>query len=171
MSESYCLPPQHSFGYPTIVVRAARYLHMPESGNLLRDLDVFACLPARPLKIFEDGRFLRSRSGWPTIVSETSCHGCRRKGRRDPDGCETALPPASALAEGKTRDNRRLVEPEIPVLLSNFAETVRPSVGNAIVSDRKQARVFRNVPGEKQWGNKPRAIALGNRRPYIGSDL
>ena len=77
-----------------------------------------------------------------------------KKGRRDPDARETALSLASALAEGKTRDNQRLVEPVIPILLSNFAEIVWPLIGNSIVSDRKQTWILQSILGEKRQENK-----------------
>ena len=80
------------------------------------------------------------------------------KGRHDPDARETALSLASALAEGKTRDNRRLVEPIIPIMLSKFAEIVWPLIGQAIVdaiqSDQKRAWIFQVILGEKQRENK-----------------
>ena len=76
------------------------------------------------------------------------------RGPHDPDARETALSLARALAEGKTRDNQRLVEPVIPVLLSGFAETVWPLIGNAIASDRKQARILQNILGENRRENE-----------------
>lgn len=77
-----------------------------------------------------------------------------KKGRRDPDARETALSLANALAERKTRDNQRLVEPVIPILLSNFAEIVWPLIGNSIVSDRKQTWILQDILGEKRQENK-----------------
>ena len=58
------------------------------------------------------------------------------KGREDPDARATALSLSKALAEG---GDGTWVKPVLPLLFSNFPEIAWPLVGEAIVSDERQA--------------------------------
>ena len=65
-----------------------------------------------------------------------------RKGRDDKDARATALTLATAIAESGERDNERIVESILPLLLSNFPEISWPVIGQAIISKEKQAWRF-----------------------------
>ena len=85
------------------------------------------------------------------------------KGRSDDEARVTALALARALVHATERNNRRLIEPLIPTLLSSFPEIVWPLIGQAIVSDTNGAWRFEHVLG-KRWSTdrkeKPAILAL-----------
>lgn len=66
-------------------------------------------------------------------------------GRQDCDACTTALVLARALVKVAKQHHGRLLEPMIPILLSDFPEITWPLIGQAIVSDREQAWHFEPV--------------------------
>ena len=67
------------------------------------------------------------------------------KGREDPDARATALSLSKALAEG---GDSTWIKPVLPLLLSNFPEIAWPLVGDAIVSDDRQATRLGYTIGE-----------------------
>ena len=67
------------------------------------------------------------------------------KGREDPDARATALSLSKALAEG---GDSTWVKSVLPLLLSNFPEIAWPLVGEAIVSDGRQATRLGYTIGE-----------------------
>ncbi len=67
------------------------------------------------------------------------------KGREDPDARATALSLSKALAEG---GDSTWVKPVLPLLFSNFPEIAWPLVGEAIVSDDRQATRLGYTIGE-----------------------
>ena len=77
------------------------------------------------------------------------------KGREDPDARATALSLSKALAEG---GDGTWVKPVLPLLFSNFPEIAWPLVGEAIVSDERQATRLGYIIGEPISG-VPNSIA------------
>ncbi|MGZ5703942.1 MAG: hypothetical protein ACXWIM_24005, partial [Burkholderiales bacterium] len=62
-----------------------------------------------------------------------------RKGRDDADARAAAGKLASYLASDPDGDARDLIKPLLPIMMENFASTVWPPFGNAIVQDRATA--------------------------------
>ena len=73
---------------------------------------------------------------------ETIMNWMLRKGRDDKDARATALTLATAIAQRDNRNDERVVEPILPLLLSEFPEVSWPVIGQAIISKKKQARRF-----------------------------
>ena len=82
-----------------------------------------------------------------------------RKGRDDKDARTTALTLATAIAESDDRNDERIVEPVLPLLLSEFPEISWPVIGQAIISKEKQTWRFtyllRGRPSLENDENRP----------------
>ena len=79
------------------------------------------------------------------------------KGREDPDARATALSLSKALAEG---GDSTWVKPVLPLLFSNFPEIAWPLVGEAIVSDDRQATRLGYTIGEPISGISDSVAAI-----------
>lgn len=80
-----------------------------------------------------------------TYHFETIMKWMLERGRQDRDACTTALALARALVKIAKQHHGRLLEPMIPILLSDFPEITWPLIGQAIVSDQEQAWHFEPV--------------------------
>ncbi len=94
---------------------------------------------------------------------ETITEWMLKHGRQDRDACTIALVLARALVKIAEQHHGRLLEPMIPILLSNFPEITWPLIGQAIVSDRRQALHFESVLnglGSSMRGENPPILSL-----------
>ncbi len=84
-----------------------------------------------------------------------------KKGRQDDDARATAFALSKALVNIVDWNNERIIEPVIPMLLSDFPEVTWPLIGQAIVSDRKRAWRFEHLLGDLSV-NRGKAPAILN---------
>lgn len=82
------------------------------------------------------------------------------KGRQDDDARATAFALANALVNVKERNDERVIEPVIPILLSGFPEISWPLIGQSIVSDRKRAWRFEHLLGNSFSFKREKAPAI-----------
>ncbi len=82
-----------------------------------------------------------------------------KKGRQDNDARATAFALSKAMVNVVDWNNERVIEPVIPMLLSDFPEVTWPLIGQAIVSDRKRAWRFEHLLGDLSF-NREKAPAI-----------
>ena len=71
------------------------------------------------------------------------------KGRNDDDARATASTLADAMVSNLEWNNERIVEPVIPLLLSDFPEIVWQLIGPAVITDKRKALRFRFILKER----------------------
>ncbi len=83
-----------------------------------------------------------------------------KKGRQDDDARATAFALTKALVNVLDWNNKRDIEPVIPMLLSDFPEVTWPLIGQAIVSDRKRTWRFEHLLGDSSLFEREKAPAI-----------
>ena len=68
-----------------------------------------------------------------------------KKGRGDDDARAVAFALATAIADVCNRDDERIIESTLPMLLSGFPEIAWPLIGQAVISDEMQAFRFEHL--------------------------
>ncbi|HZP08827.1 hypothetical protein [Methyloceanibacter sp.] len=84
------------------------------------------------------------------------------KGSQDADAGAIAMTIAKQLVADPSDDGADLIKPLLRILLADFAQTVWPLIGQAIVSDRKKAWLFELTLGDSpSFDDKPNPPILG----------
>ena len=111
-------------------------------------------------------RIAEAVTRWDRIPDVAMVRGCfeeimhwmLRKGRKERDACATALALARALVESKSEDQRELLAPVVPFLLSDFPEIVWPLFGQAVVSDEARGRRLESLLMNSYGNNHQSAL-------------
>lgn len=84
------------------------------------------------------------------------------KGRQDDDARATAFALSKALVNVMDWNNQRIIEPVIPMLLSDFPEVTWTLIGQAVVSDRKRVWRLEHILGDSSFFDREKAPAILN---------
>lgn len=127
------------------------------------DLDRLDCLRSQVRRSAKNVTRWAQLPGYPMFAHhfEKIMNWILEKGRADKDASFTALALARALVKATERSQQRPIEPLIPTLLSRFPEIVWPLIGQAIVSDRREAWRFEHLLG------KPLLFDLKKKPPIL----